>query len=150
MRIALVSSAGGHLTEIMAVFTPEILKKRYILITENTPRTKNLPNTFFYKALRNNPFDYLLVLIKMMKLLKKQKIDIVATTGAEIGLVGIIAGRILGLKTIYIETPTRVNIPTKAGKICYPLATLFLVQNEYIGKYYGKKAIYKGGTIWYL
>ena len=44
----------------------------------------------------------------------------------------------LGAKTIYIEVFDRIDAPTIAGKMCYPVTDKFIVEWEEMKKVYPK------------
>jgi len=149
MKIAFATPGGGHLTEIQKIFTNDVIDNNEIIyLTEESKRTKKLKEkTYFLKSLENNPLDYLPALINCIKILRKEKVKIIITTGGEIALPAIIAGWLLGLKTIFIESVTRIKMPALAGRLCYPFSKIFLVQNLETLPYYGKKAKYFGGIV---
>ena len=51
------------------------------------------------------------------------------STGAGIAVPGFLAAKLLGIRTVYIESYARVESLSLAGKICYHLADRFLVQH---------------------
>ncbi|MBL7059188.1 capsular biosynthesis protein [Candidatus Pacearchaeota archaeon] len=149
MKIALATPGGGHLTELQKIFSKDVLEgNEPIYFAEVSSRTRNLKEKkYLFKPLGDNPIDYFPCLIKCLRILRKEKIDMIATTGGEIALPAIVAGWMLGLKTIFIESVTRVEMPSLAGKLCYPFSKLFLVQNRETLSYFGKKAKYYGGIV---
>ena len=148
MKIAFAASAGGHLTQIQKIFTKDVIRKNEtILLTEKSKKTEKIPETYFFQPLGYNPFKYFMALIDCIRIFKKEKVKLAITTGAEIGLVAMIAGKIIGIKTIFIETVIRVKTPTLAGRFSYPFSDIFLVQNETMKERYGKRARYEGGII---
>ena len=38
------------------------------------------------------------------------------------------SARLLGVRTVYLEVYDRISRPTLTGRLCYPLAELFLLQ----------------------
>jgi hypothetical protein len=47
-----------------------------------------------------------------------------------------VVGRILGVRTVYLEVYDRITRPTLTGRLCYPLADMFLLQwPEQAGRY---------------
>ena len=107
MKIAFAASAGGHLAQVEKIFTKEVIgNNKAIYLTERNPKTEIIPNVYFFKSLDYNPFPYLPALLKCIRIFKKEKVKLVITTGAQIGLVGVIAGKIVGAKTIFIDIPT--------------------------------------------
>ena len=151
MKIAFAASLGGHLTQIERIFTKDIIgNNETILITHESERTKNIDNfgkKYFMHDPGFNPVKYIPLFFKCYKIFKKENIKLIITTGAEIGLVAMIIGKFLGLKTIFIDTIIRVKTPTLAGKFSYPFSDIFLVQNPGMEKHYGKRARYVGGII---
>jgi hypothetical protein len=55
-------------------------------------------------------------------------------------------GKILGIKTIYIESLTRVRTLSLSGRLVYPVAQYILVQWPELAYKY-KKAIFRGQVI---
>lgn len=47
-------------------------------------------------------------------------------------------GKLFGAKTIYIEVFDRIDAPTIAGKLCYPVTDKFIVEWEEMKKVYPK------------
>src|SRR5690625_1858339 len=85
-KIALVASYGGHLSQLKRMtesgfFDSEQIKSIFV----TTRPTAN--NTFYLKDFnRNNFLSGLLQFWPIVKYIKKQKIDLVITTGAAPGL----------------------------------------------------------------
>lgn len=156
-NIAIITSQGGHLGQMKLIFTNELIGgDNCILITEDlNPRVKIksfLGNytTYFLKKdilLKLNPFSYFITLIKLIKILKKEKINVIFTNGAQISIPAVIAARILGIKSIFIDTVIRVKTPNWSARACYPFANEFWVQHEDMAKKYGKRAKYVGGIV---
>jgi len=150
MKIALIASDGGHLTQIQTLFTKEVLGgNESLIITNRNKKTEEIPGKkyLFGDDPGYNPFKYPKFIMACYKILKKEGVSLVITTGAEIGLCSMIAAKMLGIKTVFIETIIRVKTPTWAGRLSYPFADVFLVQNKDMKKYYGRRAIYRGGII---
>lgn len=156
-NIAIITSQGGHLGQMKLIFTEEVIRKdNCILITEDIKQGIKPKyflgkyNTYFFKKdclLKLNPFTYMSTLFKLIKLLRKEKINIIFTNGAQISIPAVIAGKILGIKTVFIDTVIRVKTPNWSARASYPFADLFWVQHEQMAKKYGKKAKYIGGIV---
>jgi len=80
---------------------------------------------------------------KSFFILKKNKIDIIISTGPGISLIYFISGWILRKKLIFIECFSRVKTKTITGRFVYPLSDLFFVQWEDNLENY-PKALYRG------
>lgn len=156
-NIAIITSQGGHLGQMKLLFSEKTLKDdRCILITEDLkPRVKL--NSFLGKyttyylekdvLLKPNPITYIRTLFKLIKILKKEKINLIFTNGAQISIPAVIAARILGIKSIFIDTVIRVKTPNWSAKASYPFANEFWVQHQNMVRKYGKKAKYVGGIV---
>lgn len=148
--IVIAASSGGHLTEAQFIFE-DVIKKyenNIFILSDYSPRTNALKNKkLLFPAFGYNPFDYLKNFLKLIHLYLKIKPDIILSTGAEIGMIAIWTGWLLGIKTIFIETITRINNPTMSARAVYRVVDCLLVQNPELAEKLGPKAQYHGGLI---
>ena len=72
------------------------------------------------------------------KVLRKEKPDIIISSGAAVAVPFFYVGKILGIKTMYIEVFDRIDKPTLTGKFVYPVTDRFIVQWEEMKKFYPK------------
>jgi hypothetical protein len=80
-----------------------------------------------------------LVTFKMtLYLVRNRPVDVLITVGCSHAVPMFLVGRILGRKTIYIESVTRVDQLSITGKIVYyfHLATIFIVQWPDLQRFY--------------
>lgn len=146
LKICLVGSSGGHLTHLYMLkdfwkdndrfwvtFNKEdansILKNENIYYC-HFPTNRNIKN------LIKNTF-------LAIKLLKKEKPDLIISSGAAVAVPFFYFGKLFGAKTIYIEVFDRINKPTITGKLVYPVTDKFIVQWEGMKEVY-PKAIFLG------
>lgn len=80
------------------------------------------------------------------RILLKEKPDCILSTGAGIGVPFIYAGRILGIRTVYIETLTRVNTLSLTGRLVYYVADNFIVQWPELAEKYNR-AVFGGRVL---
>ncbi|PAY52474.1 UDP-N-acetylglucosamine--LPS N-acetylglucosamine transferase [Ligilactobacillus salivarius] len=73
-----------------------------------------------------------------IKVLLKEKPDLIISSGAAVAVPFFYIGKILGAKLIYIEVFDRIDKPTVTGKLVYPIADKFIVQWEEQKKVYPK------------
>ncbi len=155
--IAIVTSQGGHLGQMKLIFNKEVIKNNNcILITEDLePKLKHKSflgkyTTYFFKKdilLRLNPINYLLTMFKLIKIFRNEKINIIFTNGAQLSIPAVIAGKVLGIKTVFIDTVIRVKTPNWSARVAYPFADIFWVQHREMVKKYGRRAKYIGGIV---
>lgn len=131
MKVMLVCSSGGHLTQlyrlrpwwqrherIWVTFSgahSESLLKDETVRPAFFPTTRNIPN-----ALRN--------LRLAIGLIRAERPDVLVSDGAGVAFPFFLVGRVLGVRTVYLEVFDRISRPTMTGRLCYPLAELFLLQ----------------------
>ena len=147
MKLALVCSHGGHLTEIMYLLDA-FEGHELFFITYNNFRTKNLDQKkYLLENIGTSPLKMIKSFFQIGKILLKEKPDTVISTGSEIAIPTFVIAKILGIRTIFIESWCRVKTKSGTGKIVYPFSDLFLVQWPELIELYGKKAKYVGAVI---
>jgi len=147
MKIGLVCSQGGHLTEMLCLMDA-FEKHEFFFITYDTPTTKNLKyKKYLTKNIGTNPKKMLKVFFQTFKIIKKEKPDIIISTGSEIAIPVSFIAKMMHIKIIYIESWCRVKTKSATGRILYFISNVFLVQWPELTKKYGKKALYKGAVI---
>jgi UDP-N-acetylglucosamine transferase subunit ALG13 len=144
MKIAVVCSHGGHLTEMMYLMGA-FEGQDVFFVTYDNPRTRSLSSRhYLFPNFGEKPSELLKSLPLIAGILLKEKPDILISNGAEIAIPFFYLSKLLGIKTVFIECYTRVNDPTVTGKSIYPVADLFLVLWPEMLMRYGKKARYHG------
>lgn len=146
MKICLVCSHGGHLTEILQ------LKESFeghetFFITYDSVRTRQLEHKYLLRNIGTNPLVMASDSLSILRILLKEKPKLMVSTGSEIAIPAFYLAKLLLIKTVFIESWTRVERPTGTGKIVYPVSDLFLVQWESLLKKYGRKAKYEGAIL---
>ncbi len=85
----------------------------------------------------NRSLKALLINTKLaIKVLRKEKPDLIISSGAAVAVPFFYIGKMMGAKLIYIEVYDRVDQPTLSGKMIYPIADKFIVQWEEMKKIY--------------
>ena len=73
-----------------------------------------------------------------IRVLKKEKPDLIISSGAAVAVPFFYLGKMVGAKLIYIEVFDRIDKPTMTGKMVYPIVDKFIVQWEEMKKVYPK------------
>jgi beta-1,4-N-acetylglucosaminyltransferase len=139
MKILLVCSSGGHLAQLYrlrpwweaherAWVTFDDPQSRSLLQGEHVtsafaPTTRNVPNAIrnFYLAVRT---------------LHAERPDVLISDGAGVAFPFFLVARAFGVPTAYLEVFDRITSPTLTGRLCYPIADLFLLQWPEQARYY--------------
>lgn len=141
MKVCLVGSSGGHLTHLYMLkpfwqdqerfwVTFDKADAQSILAGERMipcyyPTNRNLKN-----LIRNTFLAW--------KVLRKEKPDVIISSGAAVAVPFFYLGKLFGAKTVYIEVFDRIDGPTLTGKLVHPIADLFIVQWEEMKQVYPK------------
>lgn len=146
MKVCMVGSSGGHLTHLYMLKPFWEDKERFWVTFDKEDARSILEGErlipCYYPTNRS-----LKALIKNTKLawkvLRKEKPDLIISSGAAVAVPFFWLGKMMGCKTIYIEVFDRIDKPTVTGKLVYPVTDRFIVEWEEMKKVY-KKAINLG------
>ena len=141
IKVCLVGSSGGHLNHLY-MLKPFWEEKDRFWVTFDKEDSRSLlkgekmypvyfPSNRSLKALIINTH-------RARKILKKEKPDLIITSGAAPAVPFIYLGKLKGAKVIYIEPFDRVNTRSLTGRLCYRVADVFVVQWEEMKKFYPK------------
>lgn len=146
LKVCLVGSSGGHLTHLY-MLKPFWKNKNCFWVTFDKEDAKSLlENEKVYPCYypTNRSIKALIKNLKVAyKVLKKEKPDLIISSGAAVAVPFFYIGKIMGAKLIYIEVFDRLDKPTMTGRMVYPITDKFIVQWEEQRKVY-KKAINLG------
>lgn len=146
MKIGLVCSHGGHLTEITE-FSEIYRYHDFFFITYKSERTLKLQKAYLIENFAEKPFTLFLNILKILRVLMLERPRILISTGAEIAIPTFFIAKLLGIKTVYIESCARVRSPSITGLLVYRISDYFFVQWKDLLPSYGKKAKFAGGLL---
>lgn len=141
MKICLVGSSGGHLTHLYMLKPFWENKKRFWVTFDKEDARSLLENEqmFFCYYPTNRSLKALIINTKLAwNILKREKPDLIISSGAAVAVPFFYLGKAFGIKTIYIEVFDRINKPTLTGKMVYPIADRFIVEWDEMRKVYPK------------
>lgn len=141
MKICMACSSGGHLTHLY------VLKKFWekhdrFWVTFDKPDAnsvlKNERKYGCYFPTNRNIVNLIRNTFLAIKILIKEKPDVIISSGAAIAIPFFYIGKLMGIKLVYIEVFDRVDKPTISGRLVYPIADKFIVEWEEQKKVYPK------------
>lgn len=147
MKVCLVGSSGGHLSHLKLLQSYWEDKDRFWVTFDKEDARSILETEKVYSChypTNRNIKNLLKNTILAFKVLRKEKPDLIISSGAAIAVPFFYIGKLYGAKTVYIEVFDRINSPTLTGKLVYPVTDKFFVQWEEMKKVY-PKAINLGG-----
>lgn len=141
MKIGLVGSSGGHLTHLYMLKEFWNTKDRFWVTFDKEDANSLLKDEKMYKCFfptNRNIKNLIKNTFLAFKVLRKEKPDIIISTGAAVAVPFFYLGKLFGAKLIYIEVFDRIDKPTMTGKMVYPIVDKFIVQWEEQKKVYPK------------
>lgn len=147
MKICLVGSSGGHLTHLYLLKPFWKDKERFWVTFDKADDRSVLSEEVVYPCYyptNRNIKNLIKNTFLAYKILKKERPDLIISSGAAIAVPFFYIGKLFGSKTVYIEVFDRIDASTLTGKLVYPVTDRFIVQWEEMKKVY-PKAINLGG-----
>lgn len=149
MRLCLVASSGGHLLQLVSLREAwQTCERVWVTFPEEDARTllegehviwAHYPTNRNLKNLVKN-------LWLAWRVLRQERPQAVLSTGAGVAVPFLWVGRLLGIRTVYIESLTRVETLSLSGQLVYPWVHRFFVQwPDLLSRY--PKALYGGRVI---
>lgn len=144
MKAMLVCSSGGHLAQLYQLRSwweghervwvtfekPDslsLLESERVLWAHH-PTTRNIPN-----LLRNLRLAWSAV--------RRERPDVLVSTGAGVAFPFFLAAKAHGVRTVYLEVYDRIDLPTMTGRLCHPFSDLFLLQWD------EQRSLYRRGVV---
>lgn len=149
MKICLVTSSGGHLTETLQILDA-FDGDEIFFVTWTGSREDDvsaIAPAYFIEPYGTSPWRLMRSLPQVVQILLKEKPDAIVSLGAEIALPFFYLAKPLGIKTVFIESWCRIDGLSKTGKLVYPVADAFYVQWPQLLQHCGPKARYEGAVI---
>ncbi|CAM4037726.1 MULTISPECIES: PssD/Cps14F family polysaccharide biosynthesis glycosyltransferase [Bacillus cereus group] len=148
MKILLVGSSGGHLTQLYQL-KPWWEKHERTWVTFNKEDSKSLlekeNTTWCYYPSNRNIKNLIKNSFLAIKVLFKEKPDVIVSTGAAPAIPFFYIGKLFfKSKVVYIEVYDRIDSPTLTGKLVYPICDKFVLQWEEQKKFYPKGEVLGG------
>lgn len=152
-KVMFVSSTGGHLNELLKL--KDLFKKYdYSIVTEGIKNNKHLKKeyknvSFLLYGTKDHMATYPFILLCnafiCLFIYLRRRPNYIVTTGAHVGGLMALIGKLFGSKVIYIETFANIHTKTITGKLVYKFADLFIVQWKDMLKLYPNATL--GGWI---
>lgn len=146
MKVLAIASVGGHWVQLLRL-RPAFEDFDVVFAATNEKCSTMVSGYKFYKITDFNRWN----LIKMIpaicdgiKIILKVKPDCIITTGSAPCMLVLLIGKILGCKTIWIESIANVEIQSFSGKLASLFASRTYVQWENL---LNAKVHYKGSVL---
>lgn len=141
MKICFVCSSGGHLAHLHMLEPFWKDKDRFWVTFDKQDARSILKDEKVYPCYyptNRNILNLVCNTCLAWKVLRKEKPDLIISSGAAVAVPFFWLGRLMKCRTIYIEVFDRRDSPTLTGKLVYPVTDRFIVQWEEMKKVYPK------------
>ncbi len=135
----LVASGGGHWVELMRL-TPAVEDCSLAFVTvqrDYVYQTERFEGSRYYVVFdvtRWNRIRWMQTVVQLMVILVRERPDVIISTGALPGFFALRLGKLLGARTVWVDSIANVEELSKSGQKIGPHATLWLTQWPHLAK----------------
>jgi UDP-N-acetylglucosamine:LPS N-acetylglucosamine transferase len=143
MKICIVSSCGGHLTEVRALKSVYERYEHFYVLNDRVELPKDMEGKTHF--IRHSERDWLFLtnLWEAWRILRRERPSLILSTGAGPAVPFALIGKLFRIPIIFVEISAQVTEPSLTGRIMYHLADRFFYQWKPLEPYF-PKAIYGG------
>lgn len=149
MKVGLVCSHGGHLTEMLQLLEAfegyDIFFVTYYSFRNE--EVESIAPAYFTDNIGTNPWRLLKATFWAWSILRQERPGALVSLGAEIALPFFYWAKLWGIKTIFIESWCRVEDLSKTGRLVYQVADEFWVQWPQLSRICDSKAEFYGAVV---
>lgn len=127
-RIALVSSVGGHLTELLCLRQAYEQHAHFYVFNDVTQFTPPAGVAVYTIAHAERDPRVVSNVWEVLRIFRKERPSAMLTTGAGPGISAAVAARLLGIRVVFVETVAAVQRPSLTGLLMEPLADTYFAQ----------------------
>ena len=144
MKICIVSSCGGHLTEVRRLLPAYSQYEHFYVLNDQALLPPDMQGRTLFIAHSERDWKFLLNLWEAWRILRAERPGVILSTGAGPAVPFALVGRLLfGTKVIFVETLTRIESPSLTGRIMYFLAHRLFYQWPTLGRVF-PRGVYGG------
>lgn len=128
VKVALVSSVGGHLTELLALRSAYEDLPHFYVFNDETQFTPPEGVAVYTVAHAERDARVLWNLVEFARIFAKERPTVMLSTGAGPAVPAALVAKAMGIRVVYVETVAATEKPTLTGRLMQPLADAFFVQ----------------------
>ena len=132
LRWLAVASSGGHWVQLRRL-QPAWSDGEVVYVTTNATAASEVAGAalrFHHvpDASRRRPLALLGQVVRMVAIVARERPDVVISTGASIGLIALLAGKLVGARTIWVDSIANADELSLSGRRARHCADLWLTQ----------------------
>jgi beta-1,4-N-acetylglucosaminyltransferase len=137
MKVCIVSSCGGHLTEVRCFKPAYESYEHFYVLNDKAVLPPDMKDKTYFITHSERDWRFLLNVFEAFRVLWKENPDVILSTGAGPAVPFAIVGRLLfHTRLIFVETMTRITRPSLTGRLMYWLAHDFYYQWESLRSFF--------------
>ena len=144
-KVLVIASGGGHWKQMM-LLRPAFISQnvKYVTTIEGLPEQNKIDNySIVSDSNKNEKLKTIYSFLQLFNVFVRFWPDVVITTGAAPGLLGLVLGKLFLKKTIWIDSIANAEQLSLSGKISRKFADVVLTQWESLAD---DKVLYKGSV----
>ncbi len=130
MHLLLVCSSGGHFKGLLQL-QPFWSRHRRSWVTFDTATTRAAldgePVTWAHSPTNRHLPNLIRNALLSWRLLRRQKPDVILSTGAGVAVPFLILGKVLGCRTVFVESITRIETLSLSARLVLPFLDVLYV-----------------------
>ena len=129
-KLLAVASGGGHWVQLLRL-APAFAECEVVFVTVQEAYRADVEGHKFYSvsdATRQTKIRLIRTALELFWIVGKEKPDVVISTGAAPGYFAIVLGKLLGARTIWVDSIANVEQLSMSGKLAGRYAHLWLTQ----------------------
>jgi len=139
MKVCIVSSCGGHLTEVRSFRVAYQEYEHIYVLDDKAILPEDMHSRTHFISHSERDWRFAVNVWEAFRILWRERPDVILSTGAGVVVSFAIVSRLFfRTRIIFIETLTRVGRPSLTGRIMYRLAHDFFYQWESLRSYFPK------------
>jgi UDP-N-acetylglucosamine:LPS N-acetylglucosamine transferase len=128
MKICIVSSCGGHLTEVRALRTVYERYEHFYVLNDRILLPKDMVGKTIFVRHSERDRLFFVNLWEAWRIIRKERPSMILSTGAGPAVPFVLIGKLFRTPSIFIEISAQVIKPSLTGRIMYYLADRFFYQ----------------------
>ena len=138
-RVCVISSCGGHLTEVRDLLPADPQFEYVFVINDKTRALEATAGRVYFVAHSERDWRVFLNLVEAWRILRVERPTVLISTGAGVIVPFSLVGRLcFGTRVIFVETITRLSAPSLTARLMYYLADEFYFQWGGLKSYFPK------------
>jgi len=136
LRVMAVASGGGHWVQLLRL-TPAFTGYELVFVTANELYRAQVPDARFHRvndASRWNRIGLIRMAIRLCWIIAKEMPDVVISTGAAPGYFALLFARLIGSRTIWLDSIANVDRMSLSGRKVRRFADLWLTQWPHLAR----------------